>query len=124
MVGDIIKGIFIITVLVLLAWQVSAYSPDQQITIEGLNLSDQLWVAHEKAIQEQDVTEYNNQVDIYNAWIRQHFGEGANALLKSKITATILPGVAQKQQVLPEIPNLVKTPFMHPATYLNSGSSK
>ena len=98
MVGDIIKGIFIITVLVLLAWQVSAYSPDQQITIEGLNLSDQLWVAHEKAIQEQDVTEYNNQVDIYNAWIRQHFGEGANALLKSKITAANLPGVAQKQQ--------------------------
>jgi len=35
---------------------------------------------------------------------RQHFGEGADALLLSKITATNLPGVAQKQQVLPEIP--------------------
>jgi len=98
--GDIIKGIFIIIVLVFLVGQVSAYTPEQKMTIEGMNLSYQLGTAHEKAIQGQNVTEFNNLVDIYNAWIKQHFaGEGTVALLMSKITATNLPGIVQKQQV-------------------------
>jgi hypothetical protein len=99
-VGDIIKRDFIIIVFVLiagLAGQVSAYTPEQQTLLEGMKLSSQITIAHEKAIQGQNVTEFNTLVDIYNAWIRQHFGEGADALLMSKMTMTHLPGIAQKQ---------------------------
>jgi len=98
-VGDIIKKNLIIMVFLLvgLAGQVYAYTPEQQTLLEGMKLSSQLWMAHEKAIQEQNVTEYNNLVDIYNAWVRQHLGEDANTLLMSKITTTNLPRVAQPQ---------------------------
>jgi hypothetical protein len=85
-VGDPIKGIFIIIVFILLVSQVSvAYTPDLQTIMEGMNLSHQLGIAYDKAIQGQNVAEFNNLVDIYNAWIRQHLGEGANALLKSYV---------------------------------------
>jgi hypothetical protein len=114
-VGEVIKGIFIIMVLVFLTGYVSAYTPEQQIILDGMNLSCQLCTAHETAIQGRNVTEFNNLVDIYNAWIRQHFGESADALLKSKITATTnLP----KQQVMTgqvvtdnSYPYLTKSPF-------------
>jgi len=82
----------------------SAFTAEQQMTIEGMNLSYQLGSAHEKAIQGHNVTEFNNLVDTYNAWIRQHFaGEGAINLLMSKIIATNLkpeqqlPGIVQTQ---------------------------
>ncbi|MCJ7445864.1 MAG: hypothetical protein MUO26_15315 [Methanotrichaceae archaeon] len=52
-----------------------------------MNLSFQLGIAYEKASQGQNVTEFNTLVDIYNAWIRQHFGEDAN-LFMSKINDT------------------------------------
>jgi len=113
-VGDIIKNIFIVIVLVLLAGQVSvAFTPEQKMTIEGMNLSYQLGIAHEKAIQGQNVTEFNNLVDTYNTWIRQHFaGEAAINLLMSKITATNLPrGIVQKQQVPTGSTVLTKNPF-------------
>jgi len=69
-----------------------------------MNLSSQFAIAQEKAIQGQNVAEFNNLVDIYNAWIRQVFGEGAVELLMSKITAANLPGVAQRQQATTENP--------------------
>ena len=77
------KG-FIIISLVLLAGLASAYSPEQQITANGMNLSFSLGIAYDKAIQGQNVTEYNALVDEYNAWVRQHFGEDAG-LLKPKM---------------------------------------
>jgi hypothetical protein len=106
MVVNIIREVFIIIVLLLLAGQVSAYSPkytpEQQTLLEGMSFSTRLCIAHEKAIQGQNVTEFNTLVDIYNAWIRQHFGEGADALLMSKIASTNLFGIAQEQQVMPK----------------------
>ena len=107
--GDPIKGIFIIIVFVLLISQVSAaYTPDLQTIMDGMNLSHQLGIAYDKAIRGQNVAEFNNLVDIYNAWIRQHLGEGANALLKSKITVTNLP----MQQVMTEYPYLTQTTYL------------
>jgi len=79
----LMKGIIVLS-LILLAGLASAYTPEQQTTLEGMNLSFQLGIAYEKASQGQNVTEFNTQVDEYNAWIRQHFGENAS-LLKSKI---------------------------------------
>ncbi len=80
---DIMKGIIVIS-LILLAGLASAYTPEQQITLDGMNLSFRLGMAYEKAIQGQNVAEYNALVDEYNAWIRQHFGEDTN-LLMSKL---------------------------------------
>ncbi len=84
---------------------VSAYTHEQQTTLDGMNISYQLCMAYEKAIQERNVADYNNLVDIYNAWIRHVFGEGADAaLFKSKITMADLPVATQKQQATTEIP--------------------
>ena len=77
------KG-FIIISLVLLAGLASAYTPEQQITANGMNLSFSLGIAYDNAIRGQNVTEYNALVDEYNAWVRQHFGEDAG-LLKPKM---------------------------------------
>jgi hypothetical protein len=84
---DVIKRIIIIC-LILLAGLASAYTPEQQTIIDGMHLSFQLGIAHEKAIQGQNVTEFNTLVDEYNAWIQQHFGEDTN-LFMSKINGTI-----------------------------------
>jgi cbb3-type cytochrome oxidase subunit 3 len=79
-----IKGIIIIF-LILLAGLASAYTPEQQTALDNMNLGFKLGIAYDKAIQGQDVTEYNTLVDEYNAWIQQHFGKDASLLLKSKI---------------------------------------
>lgn len=92
------KG-FIIISLVLLAGLASAYTPEQQITADGMNLSFSLGIAYDNAIRGQNVTEYNALVDEYNAWVRQHFGEDAG-LLKSKMneqSAAIQPAVILPQ---------------------------
>src|SRR5512138_1207128 len=77
------KGIIVISLL-LLAGLASAYTPEQQTTLDGMNLSFRLGMAYDKAIQGQNVTEFNALVDEYNAWIRQHFGDDPN-LLMSKL---------------------------------------
>lgn len=77
------KDIIVISLL-LLAGLASAYTPEQQTTLDGMNLSFRLGVAYDRAIQGQNVAEYNALVDEYNAWIRQHFGEDAS-LLMSKL---------------------------------------
>lgn len=77
------KGI-IVTTLILLAGLASAYTPEQQTTLNSMDLGFKLGMAYEKASQGQNVTEYNNLVDEYNAWVRQQFGEDAS-LLKSKM---------------------------------------
>jgi len=91
---DVMKSIIII-VLVLLAGLASAYTPEQQTTIDGMNLSFQLGIAYEKASQGQNVAEFNALVDTYNAWIRQLFGEDVN-LLKTKINYTPPMAVSPK----------------------------
>jgi hypothetical protein len=80
---DIMKRIIVIS-LFLLAGLASAYTPEQQTLLDGMNLSFQLGIAYDKASQGQNVAEYNALVDQYNAWIRQHFGEDAS-LLKSEL---------------------------------------
>jgi hypothetical protein len=80
---DVMKSIIIIS-LILLAGLASAYTPEQQTALDGMNLSFKLGIAYEKASQGQNVAAFNTLVDEYNAWIRQHFGEDTS-LLKSKL---------------------------------------
>lgn len=88
----------IIAALILLAGLASAYTPEQQTLLDGMNLSFSLGMAYEKASRGQDVAAYNALADEYNAWVRQHFGEDAS-LLRPKLneqptiaasTATVL----------------------------------
>ncbi len=83
---------FAIVSLILFAGLAYAYTPEQQTTLDGMNLSFQLGIAYEKAMQGQNVSEFNAFVDEYNTWIRQHFGANAN-LLKSKINETSMGGI-------------------------------
>lgn len=68
----------------------SAYTPEQQTTIDGIRLGFQLGVAYQQAQAGQNVAGFNALVDQYNAWVRQHFGEDAN-LLMSKINSADIP---------------------------------
>jgi hypothetical protein len=77
------KGTIVIS-LILLAELATAYTPEQQTALDGMNLSFNLGIAYERASHDQNVTELNALVDEYNAWILQHFG-GDASLLKSKI---------------------------------------
>jgi hypothetical protein len=81
---DVIKGIIVVSLL-LLAGLASAYTPEQQTTLDGMNLSYKLGMAYENALQGQNVAQYNTLVDEYNTWIKQNFGEDAG-LLKPKLT--------------------------------------
>ena len=98
----------------------SAYAAEQQPTpnpiYELANMSFQLGIAYQQAQQSQDVTVYNSLVDQYNTWVREHIDEGANVLLKSKITATNSPGIVTKDQVITNphktgIAHITETPF-------------
>ncbi len=77
------KSIIVIS-LFLLAGLASAYTPEQQTILDGMNLSFRLGIAYDRASQGQNVAEFNALVDEYNAWIRQHFGDDPN-LLMSKL---------------------------------------
>jgi len=82
------KSIIMIS-LILLAGLASAYTPEQQIILDGMNLSFRLGIAYDKASQGQNVAEFNALVDEYNAWIRQHFGEDKNLLMSKMIQSPI-----------------------------------
>jgi hypothetical protein len=61
----------------------SAYTPEQQTTIDGMRLSFELGIAYQQAQQGQNVATFNSLVDQYNAWILQNFGEDANLLMSN-----------------------------------------
>ncbi|RPH74972.1 hypothetical protein EHM76_02555 [bacterium] len=81
------KGIIVIS-LILLAELASAYAPEQQTALDGMNLSFKLGIAYERASQGQNVTEFNALVDEYNAWILQHFG-GEASLYKPRMNESL-----------------------------------
>lgn len=97
----LMKSVIVIS-LILLAGLTSAYTPEQQTILDGMNISFKLCAAYEKVLQGQNVAEYNANVDEYNEWIRQHFGEDAN-LLKSKLiepSTEVTPSMTRGDQYL------------------------
>lgn len=92
------KGLIIVS-LILLAGIASAFTPEQQTTLNGLNLSYNLGMAYEEALLGQDIAGYNALVDEYNAWIQQNFGANSG-LEKSKILPSLQGGYQE-----------LKTPF-------------
>jgi hypothetical protein len=80
--------------LILLAGLASAYTPEQQTTLDGMNLSFDLGTAYEQALLGGTVSEYNVLVDVYNAWIQKIFGENTG-LEKSKLTSASATGIRE-----------------------------
>ncbi len=66
----------------------AAYTPEQQTTIDGVKLAFSLGQAYQKALNGQNVTEFNALVDSWNAWVIKNFGNDA-ALLMTKMTAPV-----------------------------------
>lgn len=59
----------------------AGYNDWQQGAAEGLNLGFKMGQAYTNALNGINVTGFNNQVDIYNAWVRKNFGEDPNLLM-------------------------------------------
>ncbi len=92
----------VLSVLLLTAPCVAAYTSGQQTILEGIRLSFQLGMAYERASQGQNVAEFNALVDQYNTWIGQNFGEDPNLLMSKMDTSAIssLSSAAVPQNLL------------------------
>ena len=64
------------------------YSDWQQGAAEGLKIGFKMGQAFEQAQNGINVTGFNAQVDVYNAWVREHFGEDP-MLLMQKLNAPV-----------------------------------
>lgn len=60
----------------------------QQGAAEGLKMGFKMGQGYANALYGVNVTGFNSQVDIYNAWVRSNFGEDPN-LLMSKMKAPV-----------------------------------
>jgi len=87
----LMKGMILPICLFLLAGLGCGFSSEQQIMLDGMNLSYELGMAYDKALQGQNVAEYNALVDEYNAFILLHFGENTS-LTKSKLNDSAIRG--------------------------------
>jgi len=86
------KKLVIFSVIILTGLSLSvAYTPEQQTTLEGMRLSFQLGLAYQQARAGQNVDAYNNLVDQYNAWVRQHFGDDGNLIMPKMNDTTAAP---------------------------------
>ena len=87
----LMKGMILPICLFLLAGLGCGFSSEQQIMLDGMNLSYELGMAYDKALQGQNVAEYNALVDEYNAFIMLNFGENTS-LTKSKLDDSAIRG--------------------------------
>ena len=87
----LMKGMILSICLVLLAGLGCGLSSEQQIMLDGMNLSYELGMAYDKTLQGQNVAEYNALVDEYNAFILLNFGENTS-LTKSKLDESAIRG--------------------------------
>jgi len=79
------KYIAILLCLVGLSMAVG-YNDWQQGAAQGLAYGFKMGQAYANALSGVNVTGFNSEVDIYNAWVRQNFGEDPN-LLMTKMNA-------------------------------------
>ena len=73
--------VIIVISLILIAGLASAYTPEQQVTVDGVRLSFQLGQAYDKAIQGKDVPAFNALVDQWNTWVVKNFGNDTDLLM-------------------------------------------
>jgi len=62
----------------------SAYTLEQQTTIDGVRLSFKLGQAYEKVLRGESPTTFNALVDQWNAWVVKNFGQDPNLIMQKK----------------------------------------
>jgi hypothetical protein len=67
------------------------YNDWQQGAVQGLKIGFHMGQAYNDALKGYNVTGFNSEVDTYNAWVRQNFGEDAN-LMMNKMSGGATPG--------------------------------
>jgi hypothetical protein len=65
------------------------YTDWQQGAAEGLNIGFKMGQAYEQAQKGINVSGFNAQVDVYNAWVREHFGEDRLLLMQRMNSAPV-----------------------------------
>ena len=60
------------------------YTDWQQGAAEGLKIGFKMGQAYEQSLKGINVSGYNAQVDGYNAWVREHFGEDPMLLMQKQ----------------------------------------
>ncbi len=60
------------------------YTDWQQGAAEGLKIGFKMGQAYEQSLKGINVSGYNAQVDSYNAWVREHFGEDPMLLMQKQ----------------------------------------
>ena len=65
------------------------YTDWQQGAAEGLNIGFKMGQAYEQAQKGINVSGFNTQVDVYNAWVREHFGEDRMLLMQKLNSAPV-----------------------------------
>lgn len=66
----------------------AALTPEEEATVNGLQLSFELGIAYEKAVRGENVTAYNSLVDQWNAWVMTNF-KNDTTLLREKIVVSV-----------------------------------
>lgn len=66
------------------------YTEWQQGAAEGLKIGFKMGQAYEQAQKGINISGFNAQVDTYNAWVREHFGENLNLLMQKMNAPTDL----------------------------------
>jgi len=75
------KYIAIFLCLVSMAMAIG-YTDWQQGALEGLRIGFKMGQAYDQAQNGINIDGFNAQVDVYNAWVREHFGDDPNLLMQ------------------------------------------
>jgi hypothetical protein len=65
------------------------YTDWQQGAADSLKIGFKMGQAYEQAQNGINVSGFNAQVDVYNAWVREHFGEDPMMLMQKKLDAPV-----------------------------------
>ena len=76
------KSIIIGLILLVGLAMAAEYNDWQQGAVQGLKVGFHMGQAYNDALKGINVTGFNSEVDIYNAWVRQNFGEDANLMMQ------------------------------------------
>lgn len=76
------RTVLIIPIILIGLAIATGYTPWEEGTIEGLKLGFHMGMMYNQAQRGINVTGYNAEVDIYNAWIQKNFGYNATLMMQ------------------------------------------
>ena len=85
------KSIIIGMILLVGLAAAAGYNDWQQGAVQGLKVGFHMGQAYNDALKGINVTGFNSEVDVYNAWVRQNFGEDANLMMQKMSGPLIYP---------------------------------